>query len=172
MVKPHFCFSLRHGNGQTGGMPNTRTSYMRTMTFRAFGSRVPDVLGLLILITLGVIYVAKLGAIVDLSLYDETLVLDWGRHLFSRPFALPTYSPFYAAWYGFLSLFRTDPVDLYYFNLQALTVLLPVSFYLVLRSLYVQPFFALLAGCALLYGRANAPIFTIVSHLASGRLRH
>ena len=70
-----------------------------------------------ILLILGFKYLYGFERFVDIALYDESNYLYHGINLFQSGFPNAQLSPFYSAWYYFLSLFQSDNIKLYYSKL-------------------------------------------------------
>jgi hypothetical protein len=84
------------------------------------------------------IYLSNLEQYFDVSLVDEPSYLISGIHFFdqNRPVE---YGPLYSFWYWVISHFYTKPVDVFYFNMKAMMLALPLSSFIMLALMRIKP---------------------------------
>lgn len=133
------------------------------------GSRLNrnDIAFLTVLVLTGIKYVYNIDAGLDISLYDESVYLSVGAGIPETGFPPAEYSPLYALWYYFLSLFQSNPLRLFYLNISVLTVALPVCFYLALRSRNVAFIPSTIMTFLLGISYANLNVMPKPAHLAA-----
>lgn len=102
----------------------------------------------------------------DIALFDETGYLNAGLHLHSLGLPHAESAPLYAIWYYVLSFLRADPVALFYLNFKALTTLLPLSLYAVLRRYQCPLLPAVIIAFLFLISGANLAVGPKVSQFA------
>jgi len=119
----------------------------------------------IVLCLVGYLYTSNIGEFLDIGLYDESVYLNRGVHIWDV-FPDPQGAPIYAIWYFLLSLIQQDTLSLYYMNYKVMTTLLPVMFYIALRSYRVSWVLAFILSIGLLYSAANFPVWPKVSHFA------
>jgi len=130
------------------------TNYLRWNAFTA--------VGVLLIIICGIKVSYNLDQYMDLLFWDESLYLLRGYRMF--PYIPRDWGPSYSLWYKILSLFITDKVALYYFNFKFTTILLSISFFLLLLSCGVQRVLAFILGIFSLSAFLNLPVWPHVSH--------
>lgn len=103
-------------------------------------------------------YFRPLEQVVNIELYDETG--DLWRALRQPIWAWPPeYGPLYPLWYRFLSLFRPDPLDLYYMSYRWVAILTPTALFVALRRLGVAPSLAFWAAGLLLVSQGHSRVW-------------
>jgi hypothetical protein len=78
----------------------------------------------------------------------------------------PDWAPLYSVWYWVLSLLKPDPVELFYFNIKALCLVLVTLVFVFLRANKVRPLIACGAACLVVAMQANLDVWPKVSHFA------
>lgn len=125
-----------------------------------------DIILFLLLLCIGIKYVYDIGSYLDIELQDETLYLRNGIFLLRKGLPSSQWAPVYSIWYFLLSAFNTDPVTLYFFNFQILTLILPLLLYVFLRTKHVTQIIAFLIGFFFLISSGNILVHPKVTHFA------
>ncbi len=134
---------------------------------RRLGALLPDLISITVLACIGWNITGAIVACADISLYDESNYLDWGRNIPTQGLPGGSYAPLYAVWYFLLGIVKPDPIDLYYFNVRILMLLLPVSVYCAVRAIGARPILSLLVASGIVFCRGNILIEPKVSHFAA-----
>lgn len=129
-----------------------------------------DILLAVSIVAVGVPWALFHAGALDLSVFDEAAYLQSGVRLADRGFPAWDGAPLYAAWYGILSRLEPDPVRLYFASVALLSVLVPVAFFFLLRTLAVERSMAWTLSVFLLVERWNVLGMPRVSHLAAALL--
>jgi hypothetical protein len=125
-------------------------------------------LGILaVLLLCGVKYVLDVARQVPLIGHDETLYLTHGVNLLLTGPAAQDHSPLYVLWYYLLSMLQPQPVDLYYFNIQALGILLPLLTFVAARMLGGGRLIATALSLLLLISLGNLRTLPKVGHFVA-----
>lgn len=129
-------------------------NYLRWNTF--------TFVGIVLIIICGINSTRGLERHMDVLFWDESLYLTRGLSMFKH---IPRdWGPSYSLWYKFLSFFIDDKIRLYYFNFKLTTVLISVSFFLLLLSCGVQRILAFVFSIFFLSSFINIPLWPRVSH--------
>ncbi len=126
---------------------------------------VSDIVLFMTLILAGIIYTYNLQGLIDISLFDETGYLARGLRM-TESFPSAEQGPAYSVWYFVLSKFRSDPIDLYYLNYRAMTILPALIFFLLLRTFKIPGFLSFAFSLAFLCTAGNFLTWPKVSHFA------
>ena len=102
----------------------------------------------------------------DIALYDESYYLFSGVQFGTAGFPAAAYAPLYALWYYVLSLFVSDPVNLFFVNHKLLGILPPVLVYILLRRTKISSPSSLIASLVLLISYTNTNGELQVTHFA------
>lgn len=86
------------------------------------------------LILLGIKYLFGLSTYTDIMLYDESNYLYNGVYLLKEGFPDIHNAPLYALWYFILSLIPQELTSLYFLNHTIISIVLPLSLFIALRS--------------------------------------
>jgi hypothetical protein len=125
-------------------------------------------LGILsILLLCGMKYVMDASRQVPLIGYDETVYLTRGVDLLLTGPAAQDNSPLYSLWYYLLGLLQPEPLDLYYFNMQVLGVLLPLLAFVAARMLGSGRLLAAALSILLLISLGNLRTLPKVGHFVA-----
>lgn len=118
--------------------------------------------GIFCIIICGINATKGLERHMDVLFWDESLYLTRGLAMFKH---IPRdWGPSYSLWYKFLSFFFSDRVRLYYFNFKLTTILIAISFFLLLLSCGVQRVLAFVFSIFFLSSFINMPVWPRVSH--------
>jgi len=129
-------------------------NYLRWNTF--------TFIGIFLMVVCGINATRGLEQHMDVMFWDESLYLSRGLSMFQH---IPRdWGPSYSLWYKFLSLFISDRVDLYYFNFKLTTILISISFFLLLMACGVQRVLAFVFSIFFLSSFINLPLWPRVSH--------
>lgn len=121
-------------------------------------------IGLIPLVVAWYRLVEHLPDLMEVRLYDESYYLYAGKHFFTQ--AIPTeFSPLYAFWYWLLAHFQPDGIKLYYLNYMTLSLLMPLSAYIMLRAMGLHRFISLFMALMLLSSGLNLPVWPKMANL-------
>lgn len=135
---------------------------MRDKFYKNININWLDFIGLTTIISCGFIFTLKFSSITDIGLYDESNYLLWGYNIrHTIPSAESGLG--YTFWYYLLSLIQPDKVKIYYINAKILTILLPITLYVGLRSIKTTVFFSFISALFLLISVSNFPMTPKVS---------
>jgi hypothetical protein len=132
----------------------------------SISARVPDILGVLVIVTVWLTITNDVQSVRDIGLNDEAGYLRFGSDFGQRKLPQAVDSPLYVMWYFVLSWCQSDPVQLYYLNWRLLTLLPAIFLYLFLRTVKVHSLVGCIASCVLVVSRGNLETAPQVSHLA------
>lgn len=119
-------------------------------------------IAILLLITFGIYSAYDIRHYADILFWDETLYMQKGLQLWQK--IELDWGPFYNVWYKFLSIFTTDKFELYYLNMQILSVLLPVLLFIFLVMYDIEIIWSFIISVLFLYSFINLPVWPKVSH--------
>ncbi len=129
-------------------------NYLRWNTF--------TLVGIFLIIICGINATYGLEQHMDVMFWDESLYLSRGMSMFK--YIPRDWGPSYSLWYKMLSFLFSDRVELYYFNFKLTTVLVSVSFFLLLMACGVQRILAFVFSIFFLSSFINMPLWPRVSH--------
>jgi hypothetical protein len=115
-----------------------------------------------LLLICGIKVTWNLEQYMDVLFWDESIYLKRGTLMFD--FIPKDWGPSYSLWYKFLSVFITDNVKLYYFNFKLTSILVAVSFYLLMLSCGVERILAFILSLFFLGSFINMPVWPRISH--------
>ena len=98
----------------------------------------------------------------DLFFFDETEYLYKGLRLASEQYN--SWGPSYNVWYFLLSLIKSNPVELYYFNFKVIIILIPILLFFFLYAYEVSIHLSVLFALSYLMLNLHTANFTLVSH--------
>jgi hypothetical protein len=130
-----------------------------------FNKLLPDIIALLFLIATGLKLLHGVGSKLDLPLNDEVFYIYRGLIIPFTGWHNTDWGMLYSLWYWFLSLFNSDPAQLFYLNFKITTVIPPLLFYVLLRKNKVQAVTALLISWMLMISLGNLMTLPRVTHL-------
>jgi len=114
-----------------------------------------DVLLIILLICCGLKLTFHIDRLIDIALYDETGYIQRALSIPASGMPSASISPLYSIWYYFLSAFVNKPLDLFYLNIILQIILLPIIFFIFLRTLRINPLYSLLSAFYLLISYGN-----------------
>lgn len=124
-----------------------------------------DLVLVALLLAIGVCHTEQISQFLDIGLYDESSYLKYGLDtIYITPPAEA--APFYAYWYRLLSVIEPNPIELYYLNYKAMTIIPSIALFIFLRASAVNLCFALPLALWLLHMPGNFTIWPKVSHFA------
>jgi hypothetical protein len=126
----------------------------------------PDLFVAAWILVLGLKFTYGLENVLDVGLHDETTYLYNGVRLTALGFPVASFAPLYAVWYGLISLFTADRIQLYFLNYKLMTILPPVFTYLLLRLSRVPADRSLIFTWFVLIARINVNTCPRVAHFA------
>ncbi len=119
---------------------------------------------ILILIVSGIYFVSGLKEVMDIYWADEGYYLYVGRFFFSENFPA-WFGKIYSLWYWILHLFEGNPVSLYYLNYSLMTILTPITVFVLLkRGFKVNNIISALLSITFLISLSNVTVWPKVSH--------
>jgi hypothetical protein len=130
-----------------------------------FHNRWLHVAGGIVLAIAGWVMTSPLRSAMDIFFLDETGYLVRGMNMFPKIPRL--WGPVYCFWYKVLSVFESDPVNLFYLNFGLVSVLLAIAVYLFLLRFRAAWPVAFWMGFMVLIASINLPTFPKVSHFAA-----
>ena len=130
-----------------------------------FYKLLPDIIALVVLIASGLKILYNVGARLDLPLNDEAFYIYRGLTIPVTGWHNSDWGMLYSLWYWFLSLFISDPIQLFYFNFKLTAIIPPLMFFVLLRKNKVQPNPALLISWMLMISLGNMMTIPRVTHL-------
>ncbi len=118
--------------------------------------------GIFLIIVCGLNATRGLEQHMDVMFWDESLYLSRGMSMFK--YVPRDWGPSYSLWYKLLSVLFSDRVELYYLNFKLTTILISVSFFLLLMACGVQRILAFVFSVFFLSSFINMPLWPRVSH--------
>jgi hypothetical protein len=118
--------------------------------------------GIFLIIVCGLNATRGLEQHMDVMFWDESLYLSRGMSMFK--YIPRDWGPSYSLWYKMLSFLFSDRLELYYFNFKLTTILISVSFFLLLMACGVQRILAFVFSVFFLSSFINMPLWPRVSH--------
>jgi hypothetical protein len=128
-----------------------------------FNKLNPDIIAIIFLVISGLKLLHGVDEKLDLPLNDEAFYIYRGL---SPGLQNTDWGFLYSAWYSFLNLFISDPVELFYLNFKLTALLPPLIFYFLLRKNNVKPVSSMLVTWMLLISIGNLLTIPRISHLA------
>lgn len=118
--------------------------------------------GIFLIVLCGINASTDLEKVMDVVFWDESLYLSRGLSMFQK---IPRdWGPSYSLWYKFLSFFNSDRIELYYLNFKLTSILISVSFFLLLMACGIQRILAFIFSVFFLGSFINLPLWPRVSH--------
>lgn len=118
--------------------------------------------GIFLIIVCGLNATRGLEQHMDVMFWDESLYLSRGMSMFK--YIPRDWGPSYSLWYKMFSFLFSDRVELYYFNFKLTTILISLSFFLLLMACGVQRILAFVFSVFFLSSFINMPLWPRVSH--------
>lgn len=100
----------------------------------------------------------------DIDEHDESVYLSGGTQHFKTP---GDWAPLYSSFYSIYFLQTSDPLVVYFRNLQWLSGLLPVTFFILMIAVGIEPLIAAPLSLFFLISGANLPLIPKSHHFAA-----
>jgi hypothetical protein len=121
--------------------------------------------GVEFLLSCGWKFTLGLEHVLDLRLSDETKYLSYALG-YDAPDNPAQWSPLYVPLYRLEHVFIGDPIDLYFFHLKLVAILLPLGLFIYLASRRAPFVIALIGAGYFMISAANLPVETKTMHVA------
>lgn len=137
-------------------MLSSKSSFLYTQSFKTFVA-ITGIILCALKFTFG------LSDSIDIGLWDESNYLWWGIN-FKKQYIAAENGPFYCLWYGFLHIFQSDKIRLYYLNYHLVTVLPAILLFLTLKVYGRETVICFLIAVFFLSCNSNLPVWPKISH--------